>query len=51
MASAYMGNILMPPLFGVIANHVSIRLFPWYMLAILLLMAVMYRKMERKTEG
>ena len=50
MASAYMGNILMPPLFGVIANHVSIRLFPWYMLAILLLMAVMYRKMERKTE-
>ena len=29
MASAYMGNILMPPLFGVIANHVSIRLFPW----------------------
>ena len=50
MASAYMGNILMPPLFGVIANHVSIRLFPWYMLAILLLMAVMYRKMENKTK-
>jgi fucose permease len=50
MASAYMGNILMPPLFGVLANHVSIRLFPWYMLAILLLMAVMYRKMEKKTE-
>jgi len=49
MASAYMGNILMPPLFGVIADHVSIRLFPWYMLAILLLMTVMYRKMERKT--
>ncbi len=50
MASAYMGNILMPPLFGVIANHVSIRLFPWYMLAILLLMGVMYRKMENKTK-
>ena len=50
MASAYMGNILMPPLFGIIANHVSIRLFPWYMLAILLLMGVMYRKMENKTK-
>ena len=28
MASAYVGNLLMPPLFGIIANHISVRLFP-----------------------
>ena len=49
MASAYTGNILMPPLFGVIANHISIRLFPWYMLGILVLMAFMYSRMRKKT--
>ena len=51
MASAYVGNILMPPLFGVIADYVSIRLFPVYLLAILILMAVMYGIMQRKTES
>ena len=36
MASAYVGNCLMPPLFGVIANHTTIALFPYYLLVILL---------------
>ena len=36
MASAYVGNLLMPPLFGIIANHISVRLFPVYLLLILI---------------
>jgi len=34
MASAYTGTLLMPPLFGLIANHISVGLFPVYLLAI-----------------
>ena len=48
MASAYFGNIIMPPLFGVIAEYVSISLMPFYMLAILVLMYVMHKKMLEK---
>ncbi len=35
MASAYIGTCLMPPLFGLIAQHITPALFPWYMLAFL----------------
>ena len=38
MASAYAGTCLMPPLFGLIANHITVSLFPFYLLAILILM-------------
>ena len=48
MASAYIGNIVMPPLFGIIAEHISISLLPLYLLAILVLMYVMHRKMLQK---
>ena len=51
MASAYMGSTLMPPLFGLIANHISVGLYPVYMMAILLLMAVMHERVVRATEG
>jgi len=47
MASAYIGNIIMPPLFGMIAEHISIRLLPVYLFAILVLMFFMYKKMLR----
>ena len=49
MASAYVGTCLMPPLFGLIANHISITLFPAYMLALLILMAVMHELLTKKT--
>ncbi len=49
MASAYVGTSIMPPLFGLVADNVSIGLFPWYLLGILVLMAGMYRRMEGKT--
>lgn len=45
MASAYVGTCLMPPIFGFIANHISVSLFPVYLLAILVLMAAMHEKM------
>lgn len=35
MAFAYVGTCLMPPLFGVIANHITAALFPFYLLIIL----------------
>lgn len=47
MASAYIGNLLMPPLFGVIANHISVRVFPVYLLLILILMVVMHIKLNK----
>lgn len=47
MASAYVGNIVMPPLFGIIANHISVSLFPLYMLLILFIMAVMHISLKR----
>ena len=47
MASAYVGTCLMPPLFGLIANHISITLFPVFLLVILLIMVVMHEKLCR----
>ena len=43
MASAYIGNVVMPPLFGLIANHISVGLLPLYLLIILVVMGVMHR--------
>ncbi len=48
MASAYVGTCLMPPLFGIIANLISVSLMPFYLLAILALMIVMHEQMIRK---
>ena len=47
MASAYVGNCLMPPLFGLIANHIHVALLPVYLLLILGLMVYMHEKMLR----
>ena len=48
MASAYVGTLLMPPLFGLIANHIGAWTMPLYLLAILVLMAAMHERMLRK---
>lgn len=45
-ASAYVGTALMPPLFGWIANHVSISLLSIYLLIQLTFMALAYRKLS-----
>lgn len=36
MASAYVGTCIMPPIFGLIANHITVSLFPIYLLIILI---------------
>ena len=47
MASAYVGTSLMPPLFGLIADHISINLLPVYLLALLGLMGFMYYRVGK----
>ena len=49
MASAYVGTLAMPPLFGYIANHISISLLPFYLILILILMFIMHKLMIKKT--
>lgn len=49
MASAYCGICLMPPLFGLIANHITVSLLPAYLLAILALMVLMHERLLVKT--
>lgn len=48
MASAYIGICCMPPLFGLLANHIGVWLLPWYTGAILLLMIYMCEQLNRK---
>ena len=48
MASAYVGTCLMPPVFGLIANHISVALLPVYLLLVLLLMVIMHERMLPK---
>lgn len=48
MASAYVGTCLMPPLFGLVAEHISIRLLPLYLLLLLTLMTYMHELLNRR---
>ncbi len=47
MASAYVGATFMPPLFGVIAENISLSLFPYFLLVMWLLMAAMAENANR----
>lgn len=49
MAAAYIGTMLMPPLFGILANHLSISLLPIYLLVLLAIMAFMHERFIQKT--
>lgn len=51
MASAYVGTCLMPPVFGLIANHISIALFPVILAVILAVMVWMHERLLKKTEA
>ena len=48
MASAYVGSCFIPPIFGIITNHISVSLLPVYLLIILVLMIIMHEKMLLK---
>ena len=49
MASAHTGTCLMPPLFGILANHIGITLMPLYLAILLIVMIFMHEKMLTKT--
>ena len=49
MAAAYVGTLLMPPLFGIFGRAFGMGLFPYYSLLLLLFMIYMYRKMLQVT--
>ena len=48
MAAAYVGTCLMPPLFGLLAEHITVSLLPYYLALFLVLMIVMHENMIRK---
>ncbi len=50
MASAYVGTCLMPPVFGLIASHISVALLPGYLLIFLVLMVIMHEALNRKVK-
>lgn len=47
MACAYAGTTFMPPLFGLIARYVSIKLFPYFLALSILLTLVMTEKLNK----
>lgn len=47
MASAYIGTCLIPPFFGLVANHISIVLLPAFLLAALVLMVLAHENLLR----
>lgn len=47
MAFAYMGALAMPPVMGIIANHISIALMPLYLGVFLVLMVVMHERLNK----
>lgn len=49
MASAYLGSLLMPTVFGVIANHITVALLPMYLCVIFVVMFLMYEGLVKKT--
>ena len=49
IAGAYVGLCVMPPLFGPIANHISVGLLPIYLLIMAVIMAVSHEKLQKNT--
>ena len=50
MASAYTGATFVPPLFGLVADHVSVNYYPAFLLVLAILILVMAEKMNRAVE-
>lgn len=51
MASAYVGTCLMPTIFGMIANYITVALLPVYLFMILVVMVVMHELLTKKTSS
>ena len=48
MAFAYIGTLVMPPLFGLIAQATTVMVFPCYLLVALVLMIVLHERLRAK---
>ena len=46
MASAYLGTTFMAPFFGFLAENISISLYPVYLIAFIVLMAIMSERVN-----
>lgn len=46
MASAYVGSTFMPPIFGLIAENISISLYPLYLLVFIIVLFIMTEKLN-----
>ena len=51
MACAYMGFLLLPPLFGVAAEHITISLLPFVLLFMLLMMIITHEMIVKKAKN
>ena len=49
MAAAYTGSTLLSPLFGVLAQNITMKLYPFVLLLMLVLMTVFSEQLHRKT--
>ena len=49
MAAAYTGTTLLSPLFGVLAQNITMNLYPWAILVMLILMVILSEQLHKKT--
>lgn len=47
MACAYVGSTFMPPLFGLIAEYIDIKLYPFYLVIFVIVMIIMVEMVNR----
>lgn len=51
IACAYIGSTVMPPLFGILAQHRSIRLYPVYLMVFALVMVIAWEWVNKVSAG
>ena len=51
LASAYAGYLILPPVFGLIANHITPALFPLYIGAALVVMLLLFERASKKSRA
>lgn len=50
MASAYIGTMIMPPIFGVLGQQISMRIWPFFLVTVLFVMVIMHERLVRITD-
>ena len=49
MASAYVGTLAIPPVFGLIAQNINVSLLPIFLVIFLVIMVTMHEKLDKVT--